>query len=118
MKNPIDSRLSSIMRASSAPGMEPPVGRKQKSRMIIRRVERSTGFKFATIRLDNGSVIACAAINHDRFGARLRFSGEASLPERVMISIPEIALRRRARLKWCTGAEAGFEFVSDDGGSR
>lgn len=112
MKKPINARLTSIMRAPAAIGVAAPPP-PSKFKPTGRRANRDAKFKFASVHCENGVVVVCVAINFDRFGARLRFSGEASLPQHVLIIIPEIGLRRTACLRWRKGCEAGFEFVND-----
>ncbi len=113
MKKPINARLTSIMRTPAATGVapSPPTS---KSKPIGRRANRDAKFKFASVHCENGAVVVCVAVNFDQFGARLRFSGEASLPRHVLIVIPEIGLRRTACFRWRRGCEAGFEFVNDE----
>lgn len=113
MKKPLDARLRSIMRKPAAVGA-PETAPKTYSRMTERRAVRRAGFKFAAVHCENGAVISCIVVNHDKFGVRLRFAGEASLPQQLLIVIPEIALRRRAVLKWRRGCDAGLEFLDAD----
>jgi hypothetical protein len=110
MTKKLQSRIASALRRAPAPtDMLRPAQKKEGG---PRRAARAAGFKRARLCRDGAPPTDCIAVECDAFGARLRFAGAAAPPAVTTIIIPSLGLRRKARLCWMAGRDAGFEFLN------
>lgn len=76
-----------------------------------RRGRRQFACKPGEVRLSTGETLACVVVDHDEFGARVRFAKPVSLPKEFRLRSRVLRIDKQVRTVWRAGGEMGLEAI-------
>ena len=106
--NPIDKRLSAIAaRRTNAPPALTKLASVRKE-----REKRIQTFRNGVVMTAKNVRIPCVIRDTSSRGARITTEGALALPPVILLIDPMTAARRKARVVWQDGGEAGLQFIA------
>ncbi|MHA7873380.1 MAG: PilZ domain-containing protein [Hyphococcus sp.] len=104
----VEQRLAAI--ATAKPAACSPAMTRQRHN----REPREQVYRLARLFISKLDSMPCVVVNLSADGACIRFEGDIDLPEIVTLRFDQSAVRRKARVVWRQGREAGLWFVRED----